>query len=85
MQVRKIIQSIAFLGPAVGLALLTRISTASEAVVLFCGVLALGSFSAGGFCSNHSDISPKHAGTLYALTNTAGCLGGENLFSLPIL
>ncbi|GAQ83337.1 phosphate transporter [Klebsormidium nitens] len=76
-KVRKIIQCVAFLGPAAGLALLTRVSSATEAVAVFCGVLALGSFSAGGFCSNHSDISPKHSGTLYALTNTFGCLGGS--------
>lgn len=87
-QVRKICQGIAFIGPAlcmVACAMLTpgpgatvgaspMVTTAI--VCLLSVAFALGAWSRGGLYCNHQDLSPKYAGALLGITNTAGALPG---------
>ncbi|KAK9810429.1 hypothetical protein WJX72_010556 [[Myrmecia] bisecta] len=90
-RVRKFAQGIAFAGPALcmlGCALLTpsgaRHTTAaaggSFATVCIVSLLsvsfALGAWSRAGLYCNHQDLSPKYAGALLGLTNTAGAFPG---------
>ncbi|KAD3069122.1 hypothetical protein R6Q59_016889 [Mikania micrantha] len=74
--VRKIMQSIGFLGPAFFLTQLSRVKTPAMAV--FCMACSQGSdaFSQSGLYSNHQDIGPRYAGVLLGLSNTAGVLAG---------
>lgn len=83
--VRKICQNIAFIGPAVCMiacALLTPGpgSTGKAPTVLLVALLsmafAFGAWSRGGLYCNHQDLSPKYAGALLGITNTAGALPG---------
>lgn len=74
--VRKLFQTIAFMGAALFLLLLTQ-STAPWLTVL-CITLGLGSLScfASGMGTNHLDIGPKYAGLLVGITNTAATVPG---------
>ncbi|KAK8466327.1 hypothetical protein PHAVU_008G061900 [Phaseolus vulgaris] len=74
--VRKIMQSIGFLGPAFFLSQLSNVKTPAMAVL--CMVCCQGSdaFSQSGLYSNHQDIGPRYAGVLLGLSNTAGVLAG---------
>ncbi|CAL5340020.1 unnamed protein product [Camellia sinensis] len=74
--VRKIMQSIGFLGPAFFLTQLSHVKTPALAVL--CMVCSQGSdaFSQSGLYSNHQDIGPQYAGVLLGLSNTAGVLAG---------
>lgn len=84
--VRKICQGVAFVGPAVCMiacAVLTPTSAAgatplitSAIVCLLSIAFALGAWSRGGLYCNHQDLSPKFAGALLGITNTAGALPG---------
>lgn len=83
--VRKICQNIAFIGPAlcmVACALLTPEPGSTAAapipvlVLLLSMAFALGAWSRGGLYCNHQDLSPKYAGALLGITNTAGALPG---------
>lgn len=65
--VRKIMQSIGFLGPAVFLALVTTATSPSLAVFYMTSALALGSFSQSGVYSNHQDIGPAYSGILLGI------------------
>jgi len=75
--VRKLMQTISFLGPA---ACLWPIAAGSlpPAGVLACftSALALASFGQAGFIPNMQDVAPRHAGRLFGLCNTAGSLAG---------
>ncbi|KAG6478788.1 hypothetical protein ZIOFF_062232 [Zingiber officinale] len=74
--VRKIMQSIGFLGPAF---FLTQLKNAnSPALAVLCMACSQGSdaFSQSGLYSNHQDIGPRYAGVLLGLSNTAGVLAG---------
>ncbi|KAI3936648.1 hypothetical protein MKW92_007149 [Papaver armeniacum] len=70
--VRKIMQSIGFLGPAFFLSQLSKVRTPAMAV-LHGGADA---FSQSGLYSNHQDIGPRYSGVLLGLSNTAGVLAG---------
>ncbi|TVU34077.1 hypothetical protein EJB05_15903 [Eragrostis curvula] len=74
--VRKIMQSIGFLGPALFLTLLSKVR--SPAMAVLCMACSQGSdaFSQSGLYSNHQDIGPRYAGVLLGLSNTAGVLAG---------
>uniref|UniRef100_A0A0D6QS61 Major facilitator superfamily (MFS) profile domain-containing protein n=1 Tax=Araucaria cunninghamii TaxID=56994 RepID=A0A0D6QS61_ARACU len=74
--VRKVMQSIGFLGPAF---FLTQLSHAkSPAMAVLCMTCSQGSdaFSQSGLYCNHQDIGPRYAGVLLGLSNTAGVLAG---------
>jgi len=75
-KVRKIVQSVAFLGPAVALGPLVTTTDPGVAVVCFTAAMAFLSFSQAGYLANMQDIAPKYAGRLFGLANTAGSLAG---------
>ncbi|CAG9464222.1 unnamed protein product [Pedinophyceae sp. YPF-701] len=74
--VRRLMQTIGFLGPALFLSLLPTVNSAWQAVVCMMGAQGLDAFSQSGLYSNHADIGPKYAGVLLGLSNTAGVLAG---------
>ncbi|XP_022974609.1 ascorbate transporter, chloroplastic-like [Cucurbita maxima] len=75
-RVRKIMQSIGFLGPAFFLTLLSRVRTPAMAVLCMACCQGSDAFSQSGLYSNHQDIGPRYAGVLLGLSNTAGVLAG---------
>ncbi|XP_071937274.1 ascorbate transporter, chloroplastic isoform X2 [Coffea arabica] len=74
--VRKIMQSIGFLGPAFFLTLLSHVKTPAMAVLCMACSQGSDAFSQSGLYSNHQDIGPRYAGVLLGLSNTAGVLAG---------
>ncbi|KAF8672090.1 hypothetical protein HU200_049774 [Digitaria exilis] len=70
--VRKIMQSIGFMGPGVSLLSLRFAQTPTVAAVLMTISLSLSSFSQAGYFCNIQDIAPKYAGSLHGLTNGIG-------------
>ncbi|KAL7113878.1 hypothetical protein ACP275_04G086400 [Erythranthe tilingii] len=74
--VRKIMQTIGFLGPAFFLTQLTHIETPTMAVLCMACSQGLDAFSQSGLYSNHQDIAPRYSGVLLGLSNTAGVLAG---------
>lgn len=74
--VRKLMQSIGFLGPAAALFAIGQVHSVPLAIALMCAALGLGSFALSGYASNHLDIAPRYAGALMGLSNTAGTLPG---------
>lgn len=88
--VRKLAQGIAFAGPAtcmLACAYLTpagashnAAAVASVPTPIIVGLLsisfALGAWSRAGLYCNHQDLSPKYAGALLGITNTAGAFPG---------
>jgi len=73
---RKLLQTIGFLGPAMGLAALATTRDATTAVVLLSAALGLASFTFAGAGCNHLDISPRHAGVIFGISNTAATIPG---------
>ena len=74
--VRKVMQTVGFLGPAVFLTQLSDVDTWQSAVALMCCSQGLDAFSQSGLYSNHQDIAPRYAGVLLGMSNTAGVLAG---------
>ncbi|OEL29965.1 Ascorbate transporter, chloroplastic [Dichanthelium oligosanthes] len=74
--IRKIMQSIGFLGPALFLTLLSKVQTPAMAVLCMACSQGSDAFSQSGLYSNHQDIGPRYAGVLLGLSNTAGVLAG---------
>ena len=74
--VRKLMQSIGFLGAATFLSLIGGVTTISQAIVYMCCTLGLGAFALSGFAVNHLDIGPRYAGILLGFSNTAGTIPG---------
>jgi ACS family sodium-dependent inorganic phosphate cotransporter len=73
---RKLMQSIGFLGPAFALGVLATTTEAVTAVVLLSAALGLASFTFAGLGCNHLDISPRHAGVIFGISNTAATIPG---------
>jgi predicted MFS family arabinose efflux permease len=76
-RVRKTMQSVAFLVPALALVVLAQPGLpAAVAVGSMC--LALGATSLGqaGFVANMTDIAPTAGGRMFGLCNTFGCAAG---------
>ncbi|GMN47364.1 hypothetical protein TIFTF001_016543 [Ficus carica] len=76
--VRKICQTIAFLSPAVCMAL-SSVDLGLppwEVVGILSGGLALSSFALSGLYCTHQDISPEYASILLGITNTVGAVPG---------
>jgi len=73
--IRKMIQTLALIGAVPGLLML---STGSLTVgqSLFAMSMALGMTSLGQFTANISEVAPNHAGKLFGLSNTFGCISG---------
>lgn len=73
--VRKLIQSIALLGPVPALVALST-GTLAAPQALIAMTFALGLTSVGQFTANISEVAPTHAGRLFGLSNTFGCFSG---------
>jgi ACS family sodium-dependent inorganic phosphate cotransporter len=74
--VRKSMQIVGSAGPAFALIALGKVDDALTAVILLSIALGLGAFSFAGFASNHLDVSPRHAGAIFGISNTAGTIPG---------
>ncbi|XP_074263330.1 ascorbate transporter, chloroplastic-like [Silene latifolia] len=74
--VRKIMQTIGFLGPALSLSVLSKVKTPALAVLCMACSQGADAFSQSGLYSNHQDIGPRYSGVLLGLSNTAGVLAG---------
>lgn len=74
--VRKALQVVGSAGPAVALIALAGVDDAHTAMVLLTTALGLAAFSYAGFASNHLDVSPRHAGAIFGISNTAGTIPG---------
>jgi len=75
-RVRKTMQAIAFLGPAVAMGTAAYLENPIATVGLLTAGLSLGAFSYAGLYSNHQDLSPKYSSILLGMTNTCGALPG---------
>lgn len=75
-RVRKSLQIVGSAGPAFALIALGNARDALTAVTLISVALGLGAFSFAGFATNHLDISPRHAGAIFGISNTAGTIPG---------
>ncbi|XP_057983357.1 probable anion transporter 3, chloroplastic [Malania oleifera] len=73
--VRKIMQSIGFIGPGVSLLCLNYVNTPMIAAIIITAALSLSSFSQAGFLLNIQDIAPQYAGLLHGIANSAGSFG----------
>lgn len=76
VQVRKLAQCTAFLGPAMCLAGASLTDDSHLKVALITGGLGLASFSLAGLYCNHADLSPRYAPVLLGLTNTSAAIPG---------
>lgn len=76
VQVRKLAQCTAFLGPALCLAGASLSDDSHLTVAFITGGLGLASFSLAGLYCNHADLSPRYAPVLLGLTNTAAAVPG---------
>ncbi|XP_004500238.1 sodium-dependent phosphate transport protein 1, chloroplastic isoform X2 [Cicer arietinum] len=75
-RVRKIMQTVGFLGPAFFLTQLSHINSPVMAVLCMTCSQGTDAFSQSGLYSNHQDIAPRYSGILLGLSNTAGVLAG---------
>ncbi|GMG98305.1 hypothetical protein Nepgr_000145 [Nepenthes gracilis] len=74
--VRKIMQTVGFLGPAFFLTQLSHVNSPAMAVLCMTCSQGADAFSQSGLYSNHQDIAPRYSGVLLGLSNTAGVLAG---------
>ncbi|MCO5548515.1 hypothetical protein L7F22_001975 [Adiantum nelumboides] len=74
--VRKVMQTLGFLGPAFFLTQLSHVNSPFSAVLCMMCSQGFDAFSQSGLYSNHQDIGPRYAGVLLGLSNTAGVLAG---------
>jgi len=64
-------------GAAAGSAAAAAAGPATKAIVALLSLaFALGAWARAGLYCNHQDLSPKYAGALLGLSNTAGALPG---------
>ncbi|GFQ85274.1 putative inorganic phosphate cotransporter [Trichonephila clavata] len=75
--IRKTLNTIGFIGPAICLAIVAFVGCKPVVIVaLLCLALGLNGFAFSGFIATHVDMSPDFAGTLYGFTNFfANCNG----------
>jgi ACS family sodium-dependent inorganic phosphate cotransporter len=73
---RKAMQTVGLLGPALALSALASTTDAVNAVILLSISLGLASFAFAGVGCNHLDISPRHAGVIFGISNTAATVPG---------
>ncbi|EOY07295.1 hypothetical protein QUC31_011433 [Theobroma cacao] len=72
--VRKIMQSIGFIGPGVSLLCLNFAKSPAVAALFITVALSFSSFSQAGFLLNMQDIAPQYAGFVHGIANSAGTL-----------
>jgi nitrate/nitrite transporter NarK len=77
VKVRKTVQTVAFLVPALSLVYLSQPGLSPfQAVAAMTVALGTTSLGQAGFVANMSDIAPKQAGQMFGLCNTFGSLSG---------
>lgn len=74
--VRKLMQTVGFLGPAAFLTVVAITSDPGAAIAAMTLALGLGSFSQSGVYANVSDVAPTYAGVLLGISNTFASLPG---------
>lgn len=74
--VRKLMQTIGLMGPAVFLGIVCFVSKPVTAVICMVLALGLGSFAQSGVYANHQDIGPEYAGILLGISNTFAAIPG---------
>ncbi|XP_057519375.1 probable anion transporter 3, chloroplastic [Amaranthus tricolor] len=72
--VRKLMQSIGFVGPGLSLLCLNYATTPAVASIILTVALSLSSFSQAGYFLNMQDIAPYSTGFLHGITNAIGTL-----------
>jgi len=72
LQVRKVMQSVAFGSIALSFAVLGHLESVLASVLLVTFSNAMTACSIGGFATNHLDIAPGQSGLLMGITNTLG-------------
>ncbi|MCO5592828.1 hypothetical protein L7F22_046831 [Adiantum nelumboides] len=73
--VRKIMQTIGFMGPALALLAVNASPSASVAAIWLTAAIGTSSFSQAGFLVNFQEIAPRQAGVLQGIANTVGTMG----------
>ncbi|XRB03803.1 anion transporter [Pycnococcus provasolii] len=82
--VRVLLQSIGMLGPATALLFVASAELPAESAAIAIDIgLGLSALTLGGVSVNHLDISPRNAGSVFALGNTCATLGG--LVAVPAI
>ena len=74
--VRKLMQTVGLLGPALFLLLLQTADSVTAGLLLMCGATGTGAFCFAGFTVNSFDIAPRHADVIWGISNTFGTLPG---------
>lgn len=74
--VRKTVQGIGFVGPALFLTLLMFAENVTFAIICIAAALATSAFSQSGVYANHQDIGPEVAGTLLGISSTFASIPG---------
>lgn len=77
LTVRKCLQSLAFLGIASAMMLLTQTPSLLLTVVIVTVSNALTALSVGGFATNHLDLAPRQSGMLMGVTNTLAAISAS--------
>ena len=75
LRIRKAMQTVALFGVAIAFAALDLASSVEQVIVIYCFGNLAASASIAGFGSNHMDIAPTHAGTLYGAANALASIG----------
>jgi MFS transporter, ACS family, solute carrier family 17 (sodium-dependent inorganic phosphate cotransporter), other len=74
--VRKVMQSIGLVGPALFLLLLQVAASPVTGVLLMCCAAGTLAFCMAGFAPNSLDIAPRHADVIWGISNTFATLPG---------
>lgn len=83
LTVRKGLQTVGMLAPALCLSYCSYATglSAQQAAGLITAGSAISALTVGAVSCNHFDISPKNAGAVFGIGNTASCIGG--LIAVP--
>lgn len=74
--VRKLMQVVGLVGPAVFLLLLRDAGSVTAGMLLTCGATGTLAFCTAGFAPNPFDIAPRHADVIWGVSNTFATIPG---------
>ena len=77
LKVRRIMQSLAFVGITAAMMAITLTDSLILSVIVLTLSNALTAFSIGGFATNHLDIAPNQSGLLMGVTNTLAAVSSS--------
>lgn len=75
--VRRVMQTVAFMGITFAMLAVTLTDSLVVSVVVITVSNALTAFSIGGFATNHLDVAPNQAGLLMGVTNTLAAVSSS--------